>query len=124
VQTARHHDAHPLSRLQTVPGVGQLFSLGRLDASHALQRFPRGQDGVSSCRRVTCAKASAGHRYGPAGTKSGPASLTGAFSEAVVLLLRHQAPGQQSLARVETTHGPGQALPILAPQVARAVSSR
>jgi hypothetical protein len=38
-------------------------------------------------------------------------------------LLRHNAQGQQSLARLEKKHGQGQALTILAHQLARAVSS-
>ena len=97
-----------------------MLRLGLLDAIHDSQRCPRGQDVVSSCRRVTCAKASAGKRDGPAGTKSGPAALTWAFAEAAVLLLRHHVPGQQSLARWEQKHGQGPALPILAHTVARA----
>ena len=114
MQTARHHDANPLSRLQTVPGVGKIVSLVLLYDIHDSQRCPRGQDCVSSCRLVTCAKASAGKRYGTAGTKIGHASLTWAFSEAAVLLLRHHVPGQQSLARLEKKHGQGPALTILA----------
>jgi transposase len=62
VKAAQQHDAHTLSLLQTVPGIGNILSLVLLDASHAIQRFPSGQDVVSSCRLVTCAKASAGTR--------------------------------------------------------------
>ena len=123
MQTARHHDANTLSRLQTVPGVGTIVRLGLLYAIHASQRFPRGQDVVSSCRLVTCAKASAGTRSGTSGTKSGHASRTWAFAEAAVLCLRHHAQGQQCLARVEKQHGKGKALTIVAHKVARAVYS-
>ena len=62
VTTATHHEAHTLSVLQTVPGLGKRLSLGLLEAIHARGRCPRVQACVSSCRVVTCAKASAGKR--------------------------------------------------------------
>jgi transposase len=64
VNTARHHDANTLYLLQTVPGIGKLLSLVRLYEIHAIHRFPRVQDVVSSCRLVKCAKASGGKRLG------------------------------------------------------------
>ena len=121
VQTARQQDPNTLSRLQTVPGIGKIVRLVLLDAIHAIQRVPRGQDCVSSCRLGTCAKASAGKRDGTSGNKSGHASLTWAFSAAAVLCLRNNAQGQTCLARVEKKHGKGKALTILAHKVARAV---
>jgi hypothetical protein len=54
---------------------------------------------VSSCRLVTCAKEAAGKRSGTAGTKSGKAYRTWAFSAAAVLFLRTNPAGQKSLAR-------------------------
>jgi transposase len=95
VQTAKQHDANPLSLLQTVPGLGKSLRLVLLDELHASARFPRGQDVVSSCRLVTCAKESAGKRDGPAGTKSGNAALPWALSEAAVLCLRTNPGGQK-----------------------------
>jgi hypothetical protein len=47
VQTATHHDAHTLSRLPTVPGIGTSLSLVRLYAIHPIDRVPRGQDVAS-----------------------------------------------------------------------------
>jgi hypothetical protein len=47
----------------------------------------------------TCAKESAGKRYGTAGAKLGHADLTWAFSEAAVLFLRTNPAGQTYLAR-------------------------
>jgi transposase len=88
---------------------------------HAIPRCPRVQDGVSSCRLGTCAKESAGKRYGTAGPKIGPASLTWACAEATGLLRRHHAQGQKLLARLEPQHGQGQAWTILAHTWARAV---
>jgi Transposase len=60
--TATQHDANPLYRLRTVPGIGAILRRVRRYAIHDLQRFPRGQDGVSSCRLGQCAQASAGKR--------------------------------------------------------------
>jgi hypothetical protein len=38
--TAQHHDANPLYRLHTVPGIGKLLSLGLLYDIHRIDRFP------------------------------------------------------------------------------------
>jgi transposase len=83
--TATPHEAQPLYLLQPVPGLGTLLHRVRLSERQAIDRFPRGQDGVSSCRFVNCAQASAGTCYGTSGTQMGNADLTGAFSEAAVL---------------------------------------
>jgi hypothetical protein len=106
---------------RTVPGMGAILRLVLLDDIHAIQRVPRVHEVVSSCRLVTCAKASAGKRYGTAGTQIGHASLTWAFSEAAVCFLRHTPPGQTWLVRLEQNHGTGKALTVLAPKLARAV---
>jgi len=90
---------------------------------HAIARFPRVQDFASSCRLVTCAKASAGQRSGTSGSQIGHAHLTWAFSEAAVFCLREHPAAQQFLARLEHKHSKGKALTILAHQLARAVSS-
>jgi hypothetical protein len=76
---------------------------------------------VASGRVVQCAKAAAGKRDGPSGTKIGHAALTGAFAEAAGLFRRHHPAGHKYLARVENTYGTGQALTVLAHQRARAV---
>jgi hypothetical protein len=124
VNTATGHGAQPCSRLRSLPGVGNILALVRRDAIHAIHRFPRGQACVSSGRLLTCAQASAGKRYGTAGATSGHASLTGAFSEAAVLVVRNQPAGPQYRARLANKHGQGQALTVLAPHLARAVSDR
>ena len=54
-------------------------------------------------RLVTCAKESAGMRYGASGEKIGHASLNWAFSEAAVLFLRNHPAGQKYLACSERT---------------------
>jgi transposase len=98
-RTAKHPDAHTRDLLRTVPGLGDILSLVLLDAIHARQRVPRGQDFVSYCRLVKCAKESAGTRDGTSGPQSGNASLQWAGSEAALLCLRNHPPGQKSLPR-------------------------
>jgi hypothetical protein len=99
VPTATQHDPPTLSRRQAVPGIGTILRLVRLAAIHTIDRLPRVPDCVSSCRLVTCAKASAGKRSGTAGAKSGQASLQWACSEAAGLGLRTNPAGQTYLAR-------------------------
>jgi transposase len=101
VKTAQYHDAHTLYLLQTVPGIGTMLSLVLLDEIHQIDRFPRGQDVVSSCRLVKGARESAGKRYGTSGTTIGNAHLTWAFSEAAVLFLRDHPAAQKYLTRLE-----------------------
>jgi transposase len=84
VNTAKHHDAHTLSRLPTVPGIGTILRLVRLYEIHQIDRFPRLQDFASYGRLVTCAKESAGTRSGTSGTNIGHAHLPWACSEAAV----------------------------------------
>ena len=101
LKTARHHDAHTLSLLQTVPGIGTILSLVLLYEIHDIHRFPRVQDFLSYCRLVKCSKESAGKRLGTSGAKIGNAHLKWAFSEAAVLFLRDHPAAQQYLARLE-----------------------
>ena len=101
--------------------MGTILALVMLYASHTIQRFPRVPDCGASCRLVQGAKASAGTRSGTAGQKSAHASLQGAFAAAAVLWLRTHDAGHKSLARLEKPHGKGQALPLLAHTLARAV---
>jgi transposase len=124
IKAAHHHDANTLSLLRPVPGIGTILSLVRLYDIHDIARFPRGQAFAAYCRLVTCAKESAGKRAGPSGPKSGQAPLTGAFSEAAVFFLREHPEGQTFLGSFEKKPGTGNALTILAQQLARAVYSR
>jgi transposase len=121
VRTAKEHDAQTFYRLRSIPGVGKILALVLLYEIHAIQRFPRVQEFVSYCRLVTCAKESAGKRYGTSGTKIGNAYLTWAFSEAAVLCLRNNPAGQKYLARLGKQHGKGKAFTVLAHKLARAV---
>src|SRR5215475_9791359 len=100
LKTATQHNAQTLYLLRTVPGIGEILSLGLLYEIHDITRFPRVQDFLSSCRLVKCTKESAGKRYGTSGTKIGNAHLKWAFSEAAVLFLRANPAGQKSLTKL------------------------
>jgi len=121
LKTAKHHDAHTLYLLQTVPGIGKILSLVLLYEIHDIRRFPSVQDFASYCRLVTCSKESGGKRLGTSGKKIGNAHLKWAFSEAATLFLRNNEPGQKLLARLEKKHDKGKALSILAHKLGRAV---
>jgi transposase len=121
VKAAKHHDAHTLYLLQTVPGIGKILSLVLLYEIHQIERFPSVQDFASYCRLVKCAKESGGKRLGTSGKKIGNAHLKWAFSEAAALFLRNNEAGQKYLARLAKKHDKGKALTILAHKLARAV---
>jgi transposase len=121
VKTAKHHEAHPLYLLQTVPGIGKMLSRVLRYEIHRIDRFPSVQDFASSCRLVKCSTASGGTRWGPSGKNIGQAHLKWAFSEAAPLCLRNHPPGQQLRSRLEKTHDTGQALSLVAHKLGRAV---
>jgi hypothetical protein len=121
LKTAKHHEPHTLSLLQTVPGIGKIFSLVLLYAIHHIERFPSVQEFTSSCRLVNCRKESGGKRLGTSGKNIGHAHLTWAFSEAATLFVRNNSQGQKLLARLEKKPAKGKALSILAHKLGRAV---
>ena len=123
VTTATHPDAPTRSRRPTVPGLGQSLSRVRLSAIPDGNRGPRGQALGSSCRLVYGARDSAGKRDGTSGAQRGHAHRKGALSAAAVLCLRDHPAAPSDLARLAPKHATGHALPILAPTLARAVSS-
>jgi transposase len=118
---AQQHDPQTLERLRSVPGIGLILSLVLLYEIHDIHRFPRVQDFASYCRVVKCAHESAGKRDGTAGHNIGNVHLTWAFSEAAVLFLVDNPPGQKYYGRLEKKYGPGKALTVLAHKLARAV---
>src|SRR5207247_7863779 len=89
-----------------------------------LQRVPRGQACVSSCRLGKGRKEAAGKRDGTPGPQSGNACLQGACSEAAGFWRRDNPAGHPALARLANTPGQGNALPGRAQQVTGAVSWR
>ncbi len=84
-RTATAHDVQTFSRLQSVPGIGQILALVLLYEIQDIARFPRVQDFVSYCRLVKCAKESGGKRLGTSGQKIGNVHLRWAVAEAAVL---------------------------------------
>ena len=121
LKTAKKHDANTLYLLQTVPGIGKILSLVLLYEIHRIERFPSVQAFASYARLVKCSKESGGKRLRTSGKKIGNAHLKWAFSEAAVLFLRGNEPGQKLLARLEKKHDKGKALSILAHKPGRAV---
>jgi transposase len=121
LKTAKHHDAHTLDLLQTVPGMGKILSLVLLYEIHHIDRFASVQDVASYCRLVKGSKESGGKRLGSSGQTIGNAHLTWAFAEAAPLFLRNHPQGQKLVSRLEKKHGKGKALSILAPKRGRAV---
>jgi transposase len=121
LNTATQHDAQTLYLLQTVPGIGKILSPVLLYEMHDIDRFPRVQDVVSSCRLVKC-EGIGGKALRHLGDQDWHAYLTWAFSEAAVLLLRANPAGQKHLARIEKKYGKGKALTVLAHKLAGAVS--
>lgn len=118
---ARQHDPETLKRLQSVPGIGPILSLVLLYEIHDIHRFPRVQDFASYCRVVKCAHELGGKRYGTSGHNIGNVHLKWTFSEAAVLFLVDNLPGQKYYARLEKKYGPGKALTVLTHKLARAV---
>jgi transposase len=114
IQTVKAHEAQTCYCLCSIPGVGKILALVLLYEIQEIRRVPRVQDVVSSCRLVTCAKESAGKRYGTSGKKIGHAYLKWACSEAAGLGLCNHPASQTSLARLTKTHGKGKALTVLA----------
>ena len=120
-RTAKTQDVQTFSRLQSIPGVGQILALVLLYEIQDIARFPRVQDFVSYCRLVKCAKESNHKRLGTSGKKIGNVHLRWAFAEAAVLFLRHNQLGKAYFAKLEHKHGKAKALTVLAQKLARAV---
>jgi len=121
-RSAKAHDVQTFSRLQSVPGIGPILALVLLSEIQDIQRFPRVQDFVSSCRLVKCAKESGGKRLGTSGKKIGTVHLRWAFTEAAILFLRQNHLGKEYFAKLEHKHSKAKALTVLGHKLARAVS--
>src|SRR5262245_56033857 len=120
-RTAKLQDVQTYTRLQSVPGIGQILALVILYEIQDIHRFPRVQDFVSSCRLVKCAKESNGNRLGTSGKKIGNVHLRWAFAEAAILFLRQSQSGKEYFAKLEHKHGKAKALTVLAHKLGRAV---
>ena len=120
-KTARAHDYQSFALLQSVPGIGTIIGLVILYEIDTIERFGRVQQFLSYGRLVKCAHESAGKIRGTGGNKIGNAYLKWAFSEAAVLFLRGNERAQKYVKRLESKHGKGKSLSILAARLARAV---
>ena len=120
-KVATQHDPVNLSLLKSIPGVGKILGMVMLYEIEDIARFPREQDFASYCRLVKPAKQSNGKNYGHSGKKIGNAHLRWAFGEAVVLMLKGNAPAQQVKQRLASKHGKGKAMAILSHRLGRAV---
>ena len=119
-QRAKIDDPETYKRLQTIPGVGRILALTLLYEIHNVSRFPRVQDFLSYARLVKSQRSSAGKIMGTSGAKIGNAHLKWAYSEAAVLFLQKNPPGQRLINRLRSKHGRGKALSILAARLGRA----
>jgi transposase len=119
-EQAKVDDPETIELLKTIPGVGRILSLTLLYELHDIARFPRVQDFLSYARLVKSQKSSAGKITGTSGAKIGNAHLKWAYSEAAVLFLQKNPPGQKLLQRIRSKHGKGKALSILASRLGRA----
>ena len=117
---AKVDDPETLRLLKTIPGVGRILGLTMLYEIHDIVRFPRVGDFLSYARLVKSQKASAGKVTGTSGAKIGNVHLKWAFSEAAVLFLQKNPPGQRLMSRLRSKHGKGKALSVLAARLGRA----
>jgi transposase len=120
-KAGRQFDYQTLSLVRSVPGIGQVLGLTILYEMETIGRFPRVQEFLSYSRLVVCAHESAGKMKGTGGRKIGNAHLKWAFSEAAVLFLRGNPRAKKLVQRLESKHGKGKALAILARRLATAV---
>ena len=118
VRQAKQHDPQAFQLLRSISGVGKVLALTILYEIHDVHRFDRVQQIASYARLVKCAKESAGKNHGTSAAKKGNVHLKWALSEVAVLFVRHNEPGKELLARLETRHG--KALSILAHKLGRA----
>lgn len=120
-KTAQTEDGNTLMRLRSIPGVGQILGLVMLYEIHDIRRFERVGQFLSYCRLVRPHHESAGKVKPGHGKKIGNAFLRWAFAEAVLLMLRRSDRAKKYKQRLESKHGKGKALAILAAKLARAV---
>jgi transposase len=123
-RTAKGHDAQTFSRVPSVPGIGKILALVLRYEIQDITRFPRGQDFVSYCRLVQCAKESNGKRVGTSGKKIGTVPLRWAFAEAAILFLRQNHLGKAYCTKLAPKHGKAKALTVRGHTRARAVYDR
>ena len=121
LRQAKLQDPQACNLLRTIPGVGKILSLVLLYEIHTVDRFASVGDLLSYARLVTPKQTSDGKVTGHRGAKIGNPHLKWAFSEAVLMMMRHCEEAQQFVARKQKKHGKARAMTMLARKIARAV---
>jgi len=120
-QMAKQHKPVYLHLLQSIQGIGRILALTIIYEIGDITRFPSVQQFASYARLVKCKAESAGKSYGTQGNKIGNAHLKWAFSEAAVLLLRHNRHAHCYLERLQKRMSKAKALSALAHKLGRCV---
>ncbi|HJZ58049.1 MAG TPA: IS110 family transposase [Gemmataceae bacterium] len=118
---AQQHYPTELAVLQSIPGVGRIISPTVLLEIDTIGRFESRQQFCSYARLITPKQESAGKVVGVGNTRSGNAWLKWAFSEAAVLAAQKDEKMKRYLAKVQSKHGAGKGLSILAHKLGRVV---
>jgi transposase len=118
---AEEHYPAELAVLQTIPGVGPILSLTILLEIDTVERFDTRQQFCSYARLVTPKQESGGKVVGVGNRRSGNAWLKWAFSEAAVLSAQKDERMKRCLAKLQSRHGSGKGLSILAHKLGRVV---
>lgn len=120
VAAAEHYPTE-LAVLQTIPGVGPIISLTILLEIDTVARFDTRQQFCSYARLITPKQESGGKVVGVGNARAGNAWLKWAFSEAAVLSAQKDERIKNHLAKLQSKHGTGRGLSILAHKLGRAV---
>jgi len=118
---ALEHYPTELAVLQTIPGVGRIISLTILLEIDTVDRFDSRQQFCSYARLITPKQESGGKVVGVGNPRSGNAWLKWAFSEAAVLSAQKDEKMKKCLAKLQSKHGSGKGLSILAHKLGRVV---
>ena len=118
---AGDHYPTELAVLQTIPGVGPVISLTVLLEIDTVARFDTRQQFCSYARLITPKQESGGKVVGIGNAHAGNAWLKWAFSEAAVLSAQKDERIKKHLAKLQSKHGAGRGLSILAHKLGRAV---
>jgi transposase len=118
---AQEHFPTELAILQTIPGVGPIISLTILLEINTISRFESRQQFCSYARLIAPRQESDGKVVGVVNARAGNAWLKWAFSEAAVLCVQKDEAMKRYLDKLQSKHGTGKGLSILAHKLGRVV---
>ena len=107
--------------MHSINGIGRILALTIIYEIGDIHRFASVQKFASYARLVKCKAESTGKVYGTQGNKIGNAYLKWAFSEASVLLLRHNQNANRYLEKLQKRMSKAKALSALAHKLGRCV---